>query len=146
VARRYHELRVAAFVQATEDEGKVLQAISNLLQGEPPGEVRRSMAEGVHHNPIVYLSLEIKKERQIERILEKWERMDFWQEAKRDIDERLDDGLTYHVRVDKEKAYQGNIELWRGGESIEIRLKVATYPSSREGSMEIILQGPQGVV
>lgn len=104
------------------------------------------MAEGVHHNPIVYLSLEIKKERQIERILEKWERMDFWQEAKRDIDERLDDGLTYHVRVDKEKAYQGNIELWRGGESIEIRLKVATYPSSREGSMEIILQGPQGVV
>ncbi|MGA1849040.1 MAG: RNA-binding domain-containing protein [Thermoplasmatota archaeon] len=142
MARRYHELRLSFFIQATEDEEKVLQAVANLLGMDPSPLVNRSNAEGVHHNPIILLSIELKKEREIRAVLERWETTDFWQESKKDIDDRLDEDLVYHVRVDKEKAFGGDIALWKGGESIDIRLKVATYPSSREGSIEIILNGP----
>jgi RNA binding exosome subunit len=142
VPRRYHELRFSFFVQATEDEEKVLQAVSNVIGMEPLGGVHRSIAEGVHHNPILLLSVDLKKEKEIKTILKRLEGMDFWQDAKKKIEDRLDEDLVYHVRIDKEKAYRGEFELWTGGESIDVRLKVATYPSSREGSMNIILEGP----
>jgi RNA binding exosome subunit len=142
VARRYHDLIVSAFVQATEDRAKVEKAMENLLGFPVADQLEVSIAEGVHNNPIEYITFRLKRERIIRQVIGRWEEMSFWQEAKKDLDDRMDEGLTYHVRVDKASAYQDDIRLWKGGEALDIKLKPATYPSSRSGAKTIIEQGP----
>ena len=56
------------------------------------------------------------------------------------IDDRLDESLTFHMRLDKQKAYEGELSLWESGEAVKIRIKPATFPASREGALEILLK------
>jgi RNA binding exosome subunit len=143
VQKRYHFLRISAFVHATEDEDKVRASIENLL-GEPlPDDIKITSTEGFHHNPIIYMVLELIRSKDIRRILTRWEESDFWRKAKEDIEDRLDEDLTYHVRMDKQKACEGELALWKGGGAIDIQLKPATYPASRDGAIKIIIEGPK---
>ncbi|MGA1872983.1 MAG: RNA-binding domain-containing protein [Thermoplasmatota archaeon] len=140
--KRYHFLRITAMVHATEDESKVLRSMEILIGGGLPVEIERREAEGIFHNPITYMVLELTGQKQIFSIVEKWESEEFWQLSKEHLEERMDEDLVYHVRVDKQKACLGELELWSKGEAIEIQLKPATYPSSREKAKAIIFKGP----
>jgi len=142
VQKIYHFLRLTAFVQATEDREKVLISLRNVLGGEETGKVSENKAEGVFHNPITYLVVELDSNREIEKVIRAWETMEFWEKAKAQLDDRLDEDLVYHVRLDKQRAFTGEIALWNGGEAIEVQLKPATFPSSRERAADIILRGP----
>jgi len=142
VQKIYHFLRLTAFVHATEDREKVLGSIRNVLGGEELGKVSENRAEGVFHNPIVYLVVELDSNKEIEKVVRAWEAMEFWEKAKDRLDDRLDEDLVYHVRLDKQKASAGEIALWSGGEAIEVQLKPATFPSSRDKAADIILHGP----
>jgi RNA binding exosome subunit len=137
VARRFHELSAETFVQATEDEEKVGEAVRNLLGGETAA-IEITRAEGVHGNPILILNVAVRKEREIEEILRYWKGKSFFLEALDRSDERLDDDLVFHMRVGKSSAYEGEPQLWTEGESIRIKLKIAAYPSSRESAMEVL--------
>lgn len=140
--KRYHFLRIAAFIHATEDGEKVKGSLKNLL-GEPlPDNIKVSETEGFHHNPITYIMVEFSRSRDIKRILLRWEECDFWIRSKEDIEDRLDEDLTYHVRMDKQMASEGELVLWSGGEAIDVQLKPATFPASREKALKIILEGP----
>jgi RNA binding exosome subunit len=142
VPRFFHDLTINTFVHATEDREKVIIALENLLE-EPPGdEIQEFDAEGVHSNPISNLVLSYKRERDIMRILSRWSLMDFWNEAMLQADQRLDDDQVFHIRIDKQKACLGEIFLFKGGEPIGIKLKIATYPRSRDGAMDILLRIP----
>ncbi|MGA1819453.1 MAG: RNA-binding domain-containing protein [Thermoplasmatota archaeon] len=138
----YHFLRITAFVHATEDSEKVLTAVSNILGGGVSGEITENRAEGIFHNPISYIVVEMGSSRRIESVVRKWEAMRFWKDAKEDLEDRLDEDLVYHVRLDKQKAFSGELSLWSGGEAVEVQLKPATFPSSRENAAAIILHGP----
>lgn len=140
--RRYLELSVQTFINATEDAEKVMEALTNLFGEELPRDVEAEELEGVYRNPITLVRIRYRKERDISRILSRWYGTPFWNEAMERVEERLDDGLDMHVKVDKGSAYRGEIELWRKGGSIAITLKVATYPSSRERTLEILREGP----
>jgi RNA binding exosome subunit len=142
VQKRYHFLKITVFVHATEDEEKIRGSLENLL-GEPlPDDLEVTVTEGFHGNPIKIILLEYFRSRDIRRILSRWEDRDFWLDAKGDIDVRLDEDLTYHVRLDKQKACEGDLGLWRTGGAIDIQLKPATYPSSRNEALRIIENGP----
>ncbi len=140
--RRYLELSIRTFINATEDADKVMEALTNLLGEELPKDVEAEELEGVYENPITLVRIGYRRERDISRILSRWDGMAFWKDAMERVEERLDDGLDMHVRIDKGSAYQGGIELWRKGGSIAIMLKVATYPSSRKRALEILREGP----
>jgi RNA binding exosome subunit len=142
VNKRYHLLRISAFIHVTEDEEKVMGSLQNLMGEELPDDIEVIETEGFHHNPIKYIVLDLTRSRDIKRVLTRWEGCEFWTKAKYNIDERLDDDLTYHVRIDKDRACQGELVLWKGGEAIDVQLKPATFPASREGAKEIILRGP----
>jgi hypothetical protein len=140
VVKRYHDLRVESLVQATEDRTKVLESITNIIGSLKDVEPEIHQTEGVHGNPIELIIFDIKKQRQIEKILDELVVKSFFQKALGSMEERLDDNNTFHLRVDKGSALKGEPRLWTGGPSIQIRLKVATFPSSREGSLEILEQ------
>jgi len=139
--RRFHELRVSSFVQATEVEDRVVVAMMNAAGPFDPTSLQRAHAEGMHHNPIIILTLCLTRERDILARLERWKKEPFWDESLRDADERLDEDLVYHIRLDKQEAYKGRLVLWTSGEVIEIRLKVATYPSSRSEALKVLREG-----
>ncbi|MFW3145550.1 MAG: RNA-binding domain-containing protein [Thermoplasmatota archaeon] len=138
MARRFHELRVTSFVQATESREKVLTSISNLLGEDPSPWMVITTAEGMHHNPIHILNALIPKERDIDRILGRWVKLDFWSLALETIEGRMDEEQVYHIRLDKQELCTGEEVLWSSGEAVEARLKVATFPSSREKAVQII--------
>ncbi|MFO8051332.1 MAG: RNA-binding domain-containing protein [Thermoplasmatota archaeon] len=141
--RHFHQLTMNAFVQATEDRDKVVHAIENLA-GESVGEhlVEKS-AEGMYHNPIIILEAVYNRERDIKRLLFRWSDMDFWKEALEQKEQRMDGSQVFHVRVDKQGAYEGSMRLWEQGEMIAIKLKIATYPASRKKALKLLDHIPE---
>lgn len=137
MVKKFHELSIETFVQATEDEAKVMTSIFNLL-GREIGDIERSETQGVHHNPITVVTVRVKREREIEKILSFWKDLHFWSEALKEPEMRMDEGLIFHVRVEKDSAFYQDPVLWKKGESIQIRLKVASYPASFEKAMKVI--------
>lgn len=133
-------MKITTFMQATEDRQKVIEAVKNVMIGEIPVEISFSNAEGIFHNPIEQISAELNRSRDIERIVTAWSRMRFWSIAASRIEDRLDENMVYHIRLDKQKAYNGEFSLWNGGEAVELQLKPATFPISREKAVETILQ------
>lgn len=140
--RYFHDLSINAFVQATEDKEKVIVAMENLLDRPIKEVLEEDPVEGMYGNPIIHLTVRIRKEKEMISLVRKWSSMDFWKEALVHMDQRLDDDLIYHIRIDKGEAYHGRIGLWKGGELIGIRIKVATYPASWEKALDIISRIP----
>ncbi|OYT43810.1 hypothetical protein B6U90_06530 [Thermoplasmatales archaeon ex4484_6] len=138
--RFFHEIRMDAFVQATEDEEKVLRALVSLCGGIEAGGIERMETEGVHSNPIIILRVRVRKEREIRELLERWKGMKFWRESFNDVEDRLDGDLVFHVRVDKSSCLEGEPSLWKSGEAIDIRLKIAAYPASRDRARSTLME------
>ncbi len=124
-------IKVSAVVHSTEDREKVGEAISTLFPFE--FEIFVSKAKGHYGNPIEYLEVELTKSSKIK---------DFWKHlmenlSDRDqlvetIDDRIDGQNVLHIRLDKQKAYLGEIKLSDGGDSIAVKVKLVTYPAKRD--------------
>ncbi len=129
-------IRVSAVVHSTEDREKVGEAISTLFPFE--FEIAVSKAKGHYGNPMEYLEVELTKSSEIKK---------FWayflellgeqvEEILKTIDERIDDQNVLHIRIDKQKAYLGEVELTSGGDPIAVKLRLVTFPSKREKIIE----------
>lgn len=129
-------IRVSAVVHSTEDREKVGEAISTLFPFE--FEIVVSKAKGHYGNPMEYLEVELTKSSEIKK---------FWayflellgeqvEEILKTIDERIDDQNVLHIRIDKQKAYLGEVELTSGGDPIAVKLRLVTFPSKREKIIE----------
>ena len=129
---------VTAVVYSTEDREKVGEAIATLFPFE--FEILTSKAKGHYGNPLEFLEVEIKKKKEIK---------EFWSNlmnllAKQKeiilntIEDKLDEQNVLHLRIDKQKAYLGEVELVDGGDAIVVKVKVVTYPAKREKVIEAI--------
>ena len=129
---------VSAVVYSTEDREKVGEAMATLFPFE--FEILRSKAKGHYGNPIEFLEVEIKNKRKIKEF---WKNlMDLLEDQKEIIvntlEEKLDEQNVLHLRINKQKAYLGNLELVDGGDAIVVKVKIVTYPAKRERVIEAI--------
>ena len=138
MTRKFHYLTINTFVQATEDRNKVLTALRNLIGELPEDGILEDEVEGIHHNPIIGITISFKKEKEIKRIISGWKAEEFWKGAMEQKEERLDDSQIFHIRIDKEAAHEGDLRLWKSGEAIGIKLKIATYPTSWEAALKAL--------
>ncbi len=133
---KIERILVSAMVHSTEDREKVAMAIATLFPFE--FEISSTKAKGHFGNPIEYLEVEITGKREIK---------EFWNSLMsvlgdqrsvllNTIENRVDDQGFLYVRVDKQKAYLGEVELTEGGDSIVVRAKLVTYPARREKIVE----------
>jgi hypothetical protein len=128
---RIGRITVSAVVYSTEDFNKVGKAISALFPFEFKMNARN--VKGHYGNPMKYLETEISNKSEIKK---------FWSHfisllgnkeiLKNTLEERLDEQNVLHIRIDKQKAYLGRIELAEKGDAIVLRAKIVTYPSKRE--------------
>ncbi|QLH74022.1 MAG: exosome protein [Methanomassiliicoccales archaeon] len=116
------------FVHATEDEGKVLQALKNVSGLD---EYHKDVTTGYHGNKILVLEGNLKDKKAIKRFFSSFSKDDI--RALIDtIESRVDDECQIFARIDKQKAYLGELVLTKGDDIISVRGKVQTYPKKRE--------------
>lgn len=108
-------IEIRAFAHATEEEGKVLTAIRNILPQPLSAEVsiKKSGLTGHHGNPITLLEVKIKDRNMVKAFLEylasKLEILD--KELLGETVEQHIDGGTLYLRLDKQSAYTGEYKL-----------------------------------
>ncbi len=129
-------ITVSAVVYSTEDKEKVGEAMATLFPFE--FEIMVSEAKGHFGNPLLYLEVELKKRREIREF---WNYlMELLGDQRRFLinllEEKVDAQGVLHIRIDKQKAYLGEVELTEGGDAIVVKVKIVTYPAKREKIME----------
>jgi RNA binding exosome subunit len=126
-------VRLRAFCHATEDLSKVRTAIEFLL---PDCTISEKKTTGHHGNPIVVLETRARRKPEIR---------DFWNRMKdsispevlmSELDSRIDGECVLHVRLDKQKAYQGKMQMVKHEDVISVSSKIESYPRKRETALK----------
>ena len=141
---RAHHVRITTFIQATEDEDKVLEAIATFIPDEiDDDDVLFDVDEttGFFGNPIKVVNVEIKRSRAVRAFLDHFREL-LSEEDRRylleHLDEKVDEEGTLYVRFNKQKAYLGEPEIDEGGDTIQVRIKVKAFPMRKEAVMKAV--------
>lgn len=141
-----HYIILRATAHATEDQARVLQALSLFLpenytknSSGDSGNIDYMEIEGHHGNPMVLYSVTLKRKPEIKAFTEKLN-AGLSPESRAillgELHERLDDELMLHLRFDKQHAYLGHLHISDTKDPIIVKLKVATYPKNREKAIQ----------
>ena len=137
-------VKASVFSHATEDETKVEKALKNAILSEG-GKMSSRRLSGYYKDPIKIMTVKVTRSRDASQVLKatiqalsSLDRLRVLDE----IEDRTDDAGNLYIRLDKQKASDGELVLWDGGEAIDIQLKPATYPASRDVALRIISEGP----
>jgi RNA binding exosome subunit len=135
---RAHHVRITTFIQATEDEDKVLDAIATFIPEEiDDDDVYFDVNEtkGYFGNPIKVVNAEIKRSRAVRAFLKNLKEL-LSEEDRRYIlehlDEKVDEEGTLYLRFNKQKAYLSEVELDEGADVVQVRIKVKAFPMRKE--------------
>jgi len=131
VAVPFHYVDLRAFCYATEDEKRVEAALRTFLPEETG--IERVENEGYHGDRIVVLSARVGTADGMRYVLSRLAELPDAGRVRRELDERIDEDCTLFLRLDKQAAFGGRVEL---GAGITLRAKVEAYPADREAAIE----------
>jgi len=127
-------LAFRTFVHATEDEGRVEQAVRNASGAE---ELSHSKSEGYHGNPITILETRITNAKAVKRFFDSLDRADI-ERLLETLERRVDEESFFFMRLDKQAAYEGRMVLADHDDIISVRGKIKSYPQSRENALKVL--------
>lgn len=157
---RYHWLKLRAVAHPTEDAARVRQALA-FVAGAPPGPAgsasdptartapRAPTAPTTPSDPVVDTPMEthhgltshvleatVDKSRALRDVLERVLAVpDARERLLATLESRTDDDGVLYLRLDKQAAFQGRLELTQGEDCVQVRLKVEAYPAGREAAL-----------
>lgn len=139
-----HSVEISAIVHATDDLDKVQSALKAIL----PESLKerqlftRRYLEGHHRNPIVTFEARLTRPREVEeftdylfRQLSKSEKL----RIQRDLNLHSDSEGNLYVRLNKQQAFRGMIELGEE-DSIRVRFKFNRLSGDVEELMKNVLE------
>jgi len=126
-------LEYRAYCHATEDEEKVLCALKNAL-----GEIKteRRFVTGYHGNPVVLLRGKLGTRKAIVEFFRRLKANDL-KRIISELEQRIDENFMIHIRVDKQAAYEGHLEILNKIDAIDIAIKIESFPASYERALKI---------
>lgn len=126
-----------AFVAATEDEGRVREALGIFV---PLDRIMGSSAEGHFGNEINILEAVLKKReaRAFFQILREQLPKEDLVRLRQEMTQRLEGDSHFHLRLDKQAAYKGMFKLTDSADALDVSALVKTYPSRREEALRIL--------
>lgn len=146
---KIERININAVVYSTEDMEKVGEAIATLFPFE--FEIEVTDATGHYGNPLKFLEVKLTKKREIEEFLRHLVsslNQDDIRYLLETLEDRVDEEGVLHLRIDKQKAYLGELEIVERGDAIVVHIKIVTYPARRERIIEaaknLILRSLQG--
>ena len=131
-----HNISLRTIAAATEDEDRVKNALSLFLFDT---EIEKEMTEGYFGNPISIFNARINGnncDKFIELLKSKCCEKDMDQ-LKKELDDRIDDYCNFHIRFDKQAAYNGTVRLATTTDTISVRIKLKAYPARRDKALEV---------
>ncbi|USZ68025.1 RNA-binding protein [Halorussus salilacus] len=137
----FHYVDLRAFCYVTEDDKRVEDALRTFLPEE--FEVERAESEGYHGDRIVVLSARVENADDVRHVLSKVAELPDVEGLLDELDDRVDDNCSLFLRLDKQSAYRGRVEL---GEGITLRAKVEAYPAKKEAAVENAREALAGLV
>ncbi len=129
----FHYIEFKTHCHATENLEKVKKALDNLVGKEL--EVEISEAEGYYGNPIEILEGKISRNQDMDDFFDQLPK-DFKRKLLKELERRIDERCNFFFRVDKSQAFEDEMVLTEGGNSIRVRARVESYPSRRETAIE----------
>lgn len=126
-----HYVDVRTFCYGTECEDRVVAALQTILPEET--EVERASSEGHHGDEIVVLSARIENAQAISTVLEGLGEASVLTTVADELDERVTENCEFFLQLDKQAALDDDMVL---GDGIKVRVKVESYPATREGALD----------
>lgn len=127
----FHYVDLRAFCYATEDERRVEDALRTLLPEEFP--IERAETEGHFGDRILILSARVENADGIRHVLERLAELPEFDRIQAELDERVTEDCEFFLRLDKQAASRGRVEL---GEGITVRAKIEAYPAKKSIAVE----------
>lgn len=133
----------STIVHATEDAGRVMEAVLNIIPSELRGSISftRRYLEGHHRNPIVMLTARVAKKEMAKAIvkhlftmLSRSER----RELNLDLERSLDEENNFYTRLDKQEAVNGRVRLTRE-DPIRVKVRTNTWRPTVEDIRKIFM-------
>lgn len=132
---KFLSVRLRAIAQATEAAERVSEA---LAFASGAGEVTATVAEGHFGNRITVFEAELKKKTDIAGFIRRLSEAGLLKRLAGESEARTDQACTFHFRLDKQKAYLGELALAGGKDVIDVRMKVGVYPARREEAVKVV--------
>lgn len=129
----FHYIEFKAFCHSTEDTDKVLIAMENAAQHEL--EIESDEAEGYYGNKILIFESQISRNREMDLFFDSLP-SNIIQDLLDTLERRIDERCNFYFRLDKEKAYNEELSLTEGENSVKVRARVESYPSKRETAVK----------
>ena len=132
-----HNISYRTFVYGTEDEEKVMTAIGYLFSNSLP---EKSISEDHFGNKIIVLTDKITKKRtnrDFIAFLNDTLSSEDKNIIKEELNRRMDEKGNLFLRFDKQLAYEQILKLTRSGNAIHVRIKIASYPVSKENAIKV---------
>ena len=124
----FHWIRVQAFCYATERRELLEETMAELFGTDEFAEER---SEGEHGNVMTILEARLSKQREFTALFRKLGK-DICDWIIEDIDNRVDDDCMFYIRLDKQKAVQGEYSVAHHGDVFAITGKVQSHPAKKE--------------
>ena len=124
----FHWVRVQTFCYATEKRELLEETMTELLGTD---EFEEEISEGEHGNVMTILEARLTKQREFSALFRKLgPEICGW--IVDDIENRIDDDCVFYIRLDKQKAVQGQYEVAHHGDVVAITGKVQAHPAKKD--------------
>lgn len=127
----FHYVDLRAFCYATEDDKRVEDAVRTFLPDDFP--IERAESEGHHGDRILILSARVENADDVRVVLDRLTELPMFDGLDDELEERITENCEFFLRLDKQAAYRGRIEL---GGGLTIRGKVEAYPAKKPIAVE----------
>lgn len=128
MAETFLWVELRAFCHPTEQEDRVRTAIE---AAAPGASIVTTKAESHFGPPLLILTVRLEARGAMK---------EFWARLKgapgldrhlASIKDRVDDDCVLHIRLDKQRAFRGELALVDHDDVISVRAKIASYPAKR---------------
>lgn len=127
----FHYVDLRAFGYATEDEERVRRALHTFLPED--AEIEREVTEGHAGDRILVFSARVENADDVRHVFARVREAPSFDRIVAELDQRIDENCSLFLRLDKQAAFQGRVEL---GEGLTLRAKVEAYPAKKELAVE----------
>lgn len=124
----FHWLRVQTFCYATERQELLGETMTALLGTD---EFEVEVSEGEHGNTMLILEGRLTKQKEFVALFSRLPK-DILDWLDEDMENRVDEDCVFYMRLDKQKAVQGEYRVAHHGDVIAITGKVQSHPARQE--------------
>ena len=133
--RILHNIRFRTYSHATEDLHRVEFALRNVSGVH---ELEYENLKGHHGNPIVKITASMDKRSEIDGFQDRLRDSGSFPEILATLDDRVDEEGVLHIRLSKQAAYEGRMEMAADDDAVSVGAKVRAYPASRSEAIRVL--------